>query len=149
MRAMGRTAEKRRCLPRRWWWWGAIVIGWSEGVWGMYGIFPFFIILGTVPGCNRSVRTCGYFEVGCLMSLFAFSSVVAVAPLPWSHFHSLSLLPKRSLYMRHEGYWDSALKALDQVSLTAFLLRPSVWLVQAMAIAVFPPGSCVSDPQFW
>ena len=33
---------------------------------GMYGIFPFSVILGTVLGCNWSVRADGYFELGLL-----------------------------------------------------------------------------------
>ena len=37
----------------------------------MYRIFLFLVILGTVPGCNWSVRAYGYFPVGCLMSMFA------------------------------------------------------------------------------
>ena len=40
----------------------------------------FLVILGTVPGCNWSVRVYGYFEVGPLMSLCAFSWVVPVGP---------------------------------------------------------------------
>lgn len=44
--------------------WGSMV---------MYGIFLFLVILGTMSSCKWSVRDCGYFEVGCLMSLFAFS----------------------------------------------------------------------------
>ena len=49
----------------------------------MYGMeySPFLVILGTIPGCNWSVRAYGYFEVGRFMNLFAFSSVVVVGPL--------------------------------------------------------------------
>lgn len=48
---------------------------------GKYGMFPFLIILGTVPGCNLSVRAYGFLQVGHLMSQFAISSsVVSVGP---------------------------------------------------------------------
>ena len=43
-----------------------------------YRIFPFLVIFRTVPGCNWSVRACGYLDVGHSGSLFAFSPVVAV-----------------------------------------------------------------------
>lgn len=32
---------------------------------------PILVLLGTVPGCNWSVRVYGYFKVGRLMSLYA------------------------------------------------------------------------------
>lgn len=44
----------------------------------MDGIFPFLVILEVMLGSNWSLRTYGYFEVGCLMSLSAFSLVVSV-----------------------------------------------------------------------
>ena len=55
---------------------------------GMYELFPFFVILGTVPGCNWSVRAYGYFEVSRLMRLFAFSSVARALALLYNHFAS-------------------------------------------------------------
>lgn len=58
---------------------GQVKGGWSEGLWGHMEC-SFFGNFRTVPGCNWSVRVCGYFEVGCLMNLFAFSLVVAVSP---------------------------------------------------------------------
>lgn len=64
---------------------------------GVYGIFPFLVISGTVLGCNWSVRTYDCFEVGGLMSLSAFGPVVAVGTFALS-FHSSSLLPKSSLH---------------------------------------------------
>lgn len=57
---------------------------------GMFGIFSFLVILGTVPCCNWSVRACSYFEVGHLMRLMpfllAFSSVIAVGPFTLIRF---------------------------------------------------------------
>lgn len=44
------------------------------------------LVIGTVPGCNWSVRADGNFEVGPFMRLFAFSSVVSVGPLAWIKF---------------------------------------------------------------
>lgn len=40
---------------------------------GTHGIFPFWVILGAMSGCNWSVRVRGCFEVAHLMGLFAFS----------------------------------------------------------------------------
>ena len=63
-----------------------------------YGIVPFLLILGTVPGYNPSVRTSGYFEVGCLMSLFCISSVVAVGPFNLPKFPLLKLIAESDIY---------------------------------------------------
>ena len=46
----------------------------------MYGIFAFLGILENVPGCNWSITAYDSSKVGHLMSLFAFSLVVAVGP---------------------------------------------------------------------
>ena len=47
---------------------------------------PLFLNLGTVPGCNWPMMAYGYFKVGCLMSLFAFSSVVPMDPFDLMEF---------------------------------------------------------------
>lgn len=47
-------------------------------------------------------RAYGYFEMGPLMSLFAFHPVVTVDPLPYSGFHCSSLLPKVSFTFPHD-----------------------------------------------
>lgn len=106
---------------------GAVVRGHGYRTeWGSmetYGVFPF---LGTVPGCDESVRAYSSFQAGFLMSLFAYRWVVAMASLALITVSLLNLLPKSSLHKRREGHLDSTLKTLDQVSLTAFFLRPSV-----------------------
>lgn len=59
--------------------WGGATVTWrSDGSMGTYRIFPFAVILGTVPGCNWSAGAYGYFKAGRLMSLFVFSSVISV-----------------------------------------------------------------------
>lgn len=49
----GRTAKERLSTTR--WRFGAMVTGQSEGGWGAMEWSLFGVILGTVPGCNRSV----------------------------------------------------------------------------------------------
>ena len=53
--------------------------------------FLFFGNLGTVPGCDWSVRASGSFGVGRLKSLFAFSSV-ALGPLVLLYAKELMIL---------------------------------------------------------
>ena len=51
-----------------------------RSVGNVWNFSSFLVILGTVPGYNWSVGAYGYFKVGHLISLLAFSSVVTVGP---------------------------------------------------------------------
>ena len=93
--AVGRTAKERMSASR--WWWGCNCrMEW--GSMGLYGIFPFLVILATVPGCKWPIRAYGYFKVGRLMSLFVSARWSLWALLACSSFHCSNLLPKSSLY---------------------------------------------------
>ena len=68
----------------------------------MSGTIPFLVLFGTCAWLQVAhwlVRAYGYFQVGGLMSLFAFSSVGPVGCSACPGVHGSGLLLKGSLYI--------------------------------------------------